>query len=311
MARAQQPARALRIGFLTGSDDAHDMRTNLASLEKGLRERGYVEGKSPVWDKRFARGRYDELPSLLAELIRGKPDVIVVGGGTATDVARKATSDVPLVMVVSADPIASGLVGNLARPGGNLTGVTSTSGESGAKRFELLLDLAPRARRVGYLVNPGNPTVTESSGKRIAEDFKRERNVDAVRFDARSPVEIETAFQQMKQGRIDAVIVPPDSFLAQQHGQIAELAISHRLPSMGGLLSYAASGGLGAYGANYPQLYYQAASYVDKIARGAKPGELPIARADILEFWVNRQTAGKLGLPISRTVLLRANNVLQ
>jgi putative ABC transport system substrate-binding protein len=310
-ARSQQKARLLRIGFLTGSGDTPQVRSNLAGLERGLRELGYVEAKSPIWEKRFARGHYEELPSLLAELIRAKPDVIVVAGGTATAVARKAISDVPLVMVVSADPIASGLVSNLAHPGGNLTGVTSSAGGSGAKTLEFLLDLSPRVRRAGYLLNPDNPTFNDSAIQRMADDLKRVRNVDVIRFRARTESDVVNVFQQMNKSRIDGLIVPPDSFFEQQHRQIAELAITHNLPSTGGLLSYAASGGLGAYGANYPQLYYQAASYVDKIARGAKPGDLAVSMENVLEFWVNQRTAGLLGVPISETVLLRANKILQ
>jgi putative ABC transport system substrate-binding protein len=310
MARAQTPSRVVRIGFLSGAGELSETRSNLAALEKALGELGYGPG-SIRWEKRFAEGRYDRLGLLAEELVALRPDIILLAGGTATDVARKAIKGIPMVMVLSADPVASGFVSNLARPGGTLTGVTSTSAETGAKRIELLLDLAPKLRRIVYVYNPANPTYSDAGFGRVAEPFKRERNIDIDKIGARTPEQIDEAFRKIRQGGFDAVVVPADSFLAQQHEQIAALSLAARLPSVGALLSYAKSGGLAAYGANYDELYRQAASYIDKIARGAKPGDLAVARADVVEAWVNQRTADSLGLRIPQTVMLRIANVIQ
>ena len=311
-ARPQPRSRILKVGLLNGGADSEDTQANLAGMAQRLAGLGYVEGRSITWERRFAGGEYSRLPALAEELIRMRPDLILVSGGTATDVMRQATSTIPLVMIVAADPLKSGWVKSLARPGGNLTGITQTSGDAGLKRAELLLEIAPQTRRIGVFMNPDNPTFRTAAPTTSGpvEAFARARNTELLRFELSSASDIVPTFTEMAARGVGALIVPPDSFFAKQHARIATLALERHWPSVGGLLSYATRGGLAAHGANYPELYRQAAVYIDKIARGAKPGDIPIAQADIQEVWINRRTAGALSLVIPEVVLLRATRVV-
>lgn len=307
-AAAQAPRKVIRIGYLT---DAHDFPAGARDiLEKGLRELGYLEGKSFVWETRFAKARIEQVPSLAAELVALNVDIIVAGGSQATRAAKDTTSKIPVVMITSGDPVARGLVPSLAHPGGNVTGVTSNLSHPVAKRLDILCELAPKSRRVGYLTFPGTLGGQEIF-EAAADLARRERNVELVQFPASSPMEIEIAFKRMKQSNVDSSLVGTALPFIAQEKKIADLARALRLPSVASFRSYATAGGLATYADDYVHLYYRAATYIDKIAKGARPGDLPVGQHDKYELWLNQRTAKLLGITIPERLLLRASNVIQ
>jgi len=274
-----------------------------------MTELGYVEGKNLLIEWRFANGEYDRLPGLAAELVRSRVDVILALGPPGAIAAQKATTAIPIVFVVSSDPVAAGLVKSLARPGGNVTGLLNLGGDLGAKHLEMLVTIVPKLARVAVLVNPANPANTAAlKTVQVAAEKVRVQVLPAM---AQSAREIETAFSTMRADGVGAVMVALDPLFIQQGHQIAEQALKHRLPSIFANREYAEAGGLMSYGQNQVEIYQRAAVYVDKILKGAKPGDLPVEQPTKLELIINARVAKALGLTIPQVLLISAEKVVQ
>jgi putative ABC transport system substrate-binding protein len=300
----QPPGRAGRIGLLG------DVPSFLAdAFRQGLRELGYVEGQNIAIEYRASEWKYERLPALATDLVRLKVDVIVAASPPATEAARRATSTIPIVFTVSGDPVAEGFVASLARPGGNLTGLATTSPEVVGKQLEMLKAVVPKVSRVAVLHNPSQQS--HPLALRQAEDAARALGVQLHILGARTPSEIEAAFAAMSTQRAGGVLVLRDAMFRAQRAQIVALAAKSRLPAIYGLREEAEAGGLIAYGASVPQLYRRAATYVDKILKGAKPADLPVEQPTKFELVINLTTAKKLGLTIPSSLLLQADEVLQ
>ena len=308
LAEAQQPKKIPRIGYLTASS----LSANAARIEafrQGLRELSYVEGKNIVIEWRSADGKFDRLPALAAELVRLKVAVIVTSGGALTRRAKEATSTIPIVMTNDPDPVGDGFVASLARPGGNITGLSTFVPELSGKRLEILREVVPKLSRVAVL---GSSTATgyAQTLKEIeaaAKAFKMQLQF----LDVKHANDIETAFRAASEGRAQGVLTLNSAILGSQRAQIVELAIQERLPVMYHQNDFVEAGGLMFYGANVPDLSRRAASYVDKILKGAKPADLPIERPTKFELVINLKAAKALGLTIPQSVLLRADHVIE
>ncbi len=267
-----------------------------------------VEGQDIAIESRWAEGKHDRLPALAADLVRSKVDVIVVGSGAATQAAQQATRTIPIVMSTVADPVGSGLVASLARPGGNVTGLTIMSTDLAGKQLQLLREVVPKVSRVAFLRNPDNPS--SAAGLREAEAAARGLGVRLQTLEARNPQEIDSAFAAMTRERAGALLILPDGIFLSQRRQIAELAVKRRLPSIDGRTEYAEAGGLMAYSANFFDLQRRAATYVDKILKGAKPADLPVAQPTKFELVINLRTAKAIGLTIPPSLLQRADQII-
>ena len=305
---AQQPGKVWRVGFLSPTSASVNPQYTGAFL-KGMRDLGYVEGKNLVIEWRYADGKYDRLPGLAAELVQLKVDVIVAAGSPAISAAQKATTTIPIVMATTGDPVGSGFVKSLARPGGNITGLSNMAGDTGAKLVELLHSAVAKGSRVAVLVTPTSTTygaIVES-----VQAGAQRAGVKTLVAEASSPQEIENAFSMIARENADAVIVVAASLFDLQKRQIAELALKYRIPSMFGNRANVEAGGLMSYGRRLTDNYRRAASYVDKILKGAKPGDLPVEQPVWFELVVNLKTAKALGLTIPQSLLLRADEVIQ
>jgi putative ABC transport system substrate-binding protein len=307
---AQQQGKVWRVGFLSqrGRPDSLDSDV-FGAFPRGMRELGYVEGKNLVIEWRFADGKVERLPSLASELVQMKVDVIVTNGTPATSAAQKATTTIPIVFGSAGDPVGSGLIKSLARPGGNITGFTNISGELGPKHLEMLRGMVPKLSRVAVLVNPANPAHTTIL-KNVQAAAQR-AGVRMLSVEARNPQEIENAFSTMSRENAGAVIMEPDGDLNRQLHRIAELAAKHRLPSIHLDREYAEAGGLMSYGPSFADRYRRAATYVDKILKGAKPGDLPVEQPTKFELVINGKTAKALGLTIPKPLLISADKVIE
>jgi putative ABC transport system substrate-binding protein len=303
----QSRQRPHRIGFL-GAESASGYGANLQSLRAGLRELGYVEGRDLAIEFRWADGQYARLAGLAEELVRSKVEIIVTHGVPGTTAAKRATKLVPIVMASAGDAAATGLVTNLARPEGNVTGSTFFAPEVGAKRLDLLKEALPGLRRAAYLSVEGNPITArlrpplESSAKAL--------QVELLALTVRDAREIPAALSQAASEGADAVVVPEYSLLRATAAEVARLAEKHRLPSIG-FPEFAAAGGLVGYGPDDAALYRRAAVFIDKLLKGAKPGELPVERASTFELIVNRGTAKRLGIVVPERFLVRADRVIE
>ena len=304
---AQAPVKVPRIGFLSLLSLTADPR--LEAFLQGLRELGYVDGQTVAIEFRFAEGKPERLPALAAELARLKVDVIVTTAPASTEAAKRATSTIPIVFAVSGDPVAVGLVASVARPGGNITGLASIAPEVVGKQLELLKEVAPKISRVAILQNPSNPG--HPVVLRQAETAARVLGVQLHTAQARTPPEIDAAFAAMRGQHVDGVLVVRDALVLAQRRQIAALAAKSRLPAVYGFRENAEAGGLMAYGANVPLMYRRAATYVDKILKGAKPADLPVEQPTKFELIINLKTARALGLTIPKSLLQRADEVIQ
>ena len=307
---AQAPAASLpRIGFLGVSTPAA-WTSRVDSFRAGLRDLGYVEGSNIVIEFRFAQGQYDRLPELAAELVRLKVDVIVTHAAPGALAAKQATANnpIPVVMTNVGDAVGSGIVENLARPGGNITGDTFFVTELVAKRLEVLKNAIPQVRRVAVLANPDNAATAQYL--QGMESAAKNLNVALVMFHARGSGDLEGAFAAMAKQSVDALTVIEDVVFIASFKRIAELAVKQRLPSIS-FIEYADAGGLFGYGANYLALYRRAAVFVDKILKGAKPGDIPIERPTTFEFVINTKTAKALGLTLSSATRLRADREIE
>ena len=303
-AEAQQTERVYRIGFLRAPQPP---RQWVEAFQQGLRARGYIDGRNVVIEYRFTDGSGDELSRLAVELVRLNVDVILASGAPAAFAARSATTKVPIVFAGVYDPPEIGLVTSLARPGGNVTGLSHTSADLGGKRLELLKELVPKLKRVAILWRPANPTNLVQ--KKAAEVAARAAGVDTKSVPVQDPNQFGSAFEDAR--GVDALMQMDDPFFTTHHRQLAELAVRSRLPVIAGLRQYVEAGGLMSYGADYPDLYGRAAVYIDKILKGAKPRDLPIEQASKFELVINLKTAKALGLTIPQSLLLRADRVIE
>ena len=307
---AQQPATTIpRIGFLGVATPAA-WTTRVEALQAGFRDLGYVEGRTIAIEYRFAQGQYDRLPELAAELVRLKVDVIVTHSGLGAAAAKRATAtnQIPVVMTNIGDAVGLGLVASLARPGGNITGDTFFTAEITAKRLELLKDAFPHVRRMAVLANPDSAVV--ASSLQSLEVTAKALNVTLQRFDVRDPDALDGTFIAMARDNLDGLVVVEDVKLISNFRKIADGAIRLRLPSIG-FVDYADAGGLFGYGADFRALYRRVAVFVDKILKGAKPGDIPIERATKFEFVINARTAKALGLAIAPATRLRADRLVE
>jgi putative ABC transport system substrate-binding protein len=307
---AQQAGKVPRIGFLSpGSLAEPRMRPYLEAFRQGLRELGYVEGQNIAIEFRWAEEKYDRLPALAAELARLNLDVIVAMTVPAIKAAKEATRTIPIIMAAVVDPVATGLVANLARPGQNVTGLAMMAPELTGKQLEILKEIVPKLSRVALLWNPANPG--NAPQLRAAREAARVLGVRFQFLEARSPSAIDAAFGVMTRERAEGVIVLVDSMLTSHGKHIADLAEKHHLPAVYGLPDLAKTGGLIAYGVDVPALFRRTARYVDKILKGAKPGDLPIEQPTTFELVINLKTAKALGLTIPPSLLLRADKVIE
>ena len=308
LAGAQQPKKVPRIGFLAVAPlSTFSARTE--AFRQGLRELGYVEGKNIVIEWRSAEGQVDRLPTLAAELVSLKVDIIVTGSGTVTRPVKEATSTIPIVMALDNDPVGNGYAASLARPGGNVTGLSSLSVDTTGKQLELLKDTIPKLSRVavfGTSTNPGNAQALKEI-ELAAGAFK----VQFQYLDVLESKDIETAFRTAAKGRANAVVVLGSPVNFNNRTLVAELAVKSRLPVIHSNTEYVDAGGLMTYGPNYPDLYRRAATYVDKILKGRKPAELPIEQPMKFEFAINLKPAKQIGLTIPPNVLARADRVIR
>jgi putative ABC transport system substrate-binding protein len=306
-ARAQVPARVFRIGLLGGSTPTSvEARHVWRGFFQGLQDLGYVEGQNTVFEGRYYGDNLDQLPALAAELVRLQVDVILAAAPPAPEAARRATSTIPIVMANHADPVGSGLVASIARPGGNVTGLSMQSPDMRVKQLELLKEILPRLTRVAFLRNPAIPLDV-----RELEAAARSLGIRAQMVEARAPNEIEGAFRAAREERAGALSVLAGSMFFAHRALIAELAVKSRLPTVYLLREHAEAGGLLTYGIDVRDSFRRAAGYVDRILRGAKPGDLPIEQPTKFELVINLKTAKALGLSIPRSVLLRADQVIE
>jgi ABC-type uncharacterized transport system substrate-binding protein len=307
---AQPAGKVPRVAYLTPwSDSDPGRQRGLEAFRQGLRELGYVEGQNIAIESRSAEGKDDRLPALAADLVRSKVDVIVATSGAATKAAQQATRTIPIVMSLVNDPVGSGLVASLARPGGNVTGLTIMAPDLMAKRLELLKEVVPKLSRVALLQNPDNPA--SAAQLREAKAAARALGVQPQTLEARNPQEIEGAFAAMIRERAGALLILSDAIFFTQRRQIAELTAKGRLPSIIGTRDYPDAGGLMAYGPNFLDLERRAATFVDRILKGAKPGDLPVEQPTKFELVINLKTAKALQLTIPPSVLGRATQLIE
>jgi putative ABC transport system substrate-binding protein len=310
MVFAQEQSKVRRIGYLAARSRSTPSNPDVYydAFVQGMRELGYVEGKNLVIEWRFADGRYDLLPALAAELVRMNVEIIVTHSTPATEALHRATKTTPIVTYV-VDPVQSGFAVSLARPGGNVTGLSSMSVDVSVKQVELLKTMIPSLSRVAVLVNPGSPASSailegvQAAGQHVG--------IKVLPMYARTPEDVERAVDKVKREHAGALIVATDSFFILHGRQIAELATKNRIPSMFMYRKDVAAGGLISYGLDFVEQYRRTATYVDKILKGAKPAELPIEQPTKIHLAINRKTAKLLGLAIPQELLLRADEVIE
>ncbi|MGH8691882.1 MAG: ABC transporter substrate-binding protein [Burkholderiales bacterium] len=300
-----------RVGFIVSatSPQVFTASGRTEAFLQGMRELGYAEGRNLVVDWRYAEGKYERLIEIATDLVQLKVDVIVATASPAIRAAQKATSTIPIVMVATADPLGSGFVASLARPGGNTTGLSSGSTIVSAKHIELLMTAVPRLSNVGVLGDPGS-----SSLPAILEELRsaaKKLGLKLVRADVKTPQEIEAAFGVMKRERVDGLIVVQAPLTVANRRQITELAAKLQIPAIYGTRDYTETGGLMSYGTNLLENYRRAAAYVDKIFKGAKPGDLPVEQPTKFELVINLKAAKALGLTIPPDLLLRAEELIR
>jgi putative ABC transport system substrate-binding protein len=307
---AQQPPKIRRIGLLFLLSRQSALETGrYAAFTEGMRELGYVEGKNLAIERRYADGKPERLPGLAAELINLKVEVLVTAGTVATGAAQKATTTIPIVMANASDPVGSGFVKSLAHPEGNITGLSSLTADASPKYLELLRSVAPKLSRIALLMNPGNSSHLVT--RKHLEVAAQRINVTILPVQAQSPAEIDQAFPEIVKEKARAIIVAPDSFFAQQRRQIAALATANNLLSISARREYVEAGFLLSYGQSSGHNFRRAAAYVDKVFKGAKPGELPVEQPTHFELFMNGTTAKKLGIKIPTELLVRVDKVIE
>ena len=304
----QHPAKVARIGVL-GATSAASFTGFVDELRAGLRDLGYAEGKNIIIEYRWADGNYERLPVLARELIQIRVDVIVAATPPAVQAAQRATSTIPIVMVASGDPLGSGFVTSLSRPGGNITGLSNINMDLSRKYLELLRIAVPKLSRVAVLMNTNHPN--HPNMLKNVQLGAKTMGVNVLPIEANSAKQIEAAFGTMARERSGALIVLPDPLFRNQARQIAELAIKSRLPTISWYRGLVEAGGLMSYGHNNAEQFRRAATYIDKILKGVKPGELPVEQPMKLELFINRKTAKVLGLTIPQSLLISATKVIE
>jgi len=309
LAAEAQPARRIRIAILETSAPDPARVAWWDSFRQRMRELGYVEGQNVAFETRFAEGRVERLPTLAAQLVKMKVDVIVTGGTVAAQAAKRATTSIPIVMATGADQVGLGIVASLARPGGNVTGVTSFTAELSGKRLALLKDVVPRLSRAAFLLVEGD--ATSGTSLRDAQAAAGALDLSVSVFSVRRPFDFERAFSDMARDRVEGVIIPSLAVYFGERKRLADLALKHHLPNIGGGKEYADTGLLMSYGVNYPEQFRRVAVYVDKILKGTKPADLPIEQPTKFELVINLKTAKALGLTIPPSLLQRADEVIQ
>jgi ABC-type uncharacterized transport system substrate-binding protein len=301
----EQATKVFHIGFLR--PDAPDFL--LDAFRDGLRDLGYIEGKNIVIEQRWASGHYDKLPALADELVRMKVDIIVTSATPGAMAAKRATNTIPIVIASSADPVASGIVASLAHPGANITGLTLMNDELAIKRLEILKETVPRVSRVAVLWSTSNPTYA-----RMLENMKAAAPLIKLQLEVvkvASPEQLDQALSEVKKSHADAMFVFEDPVFRANSSRIVEFAGKNRLPTVYGGSEFVHGGGLMAYGPSHADMFRRAAGYVDRILRGAKPGDLPIEQPTSFELVVNLKTAKALGITIPQSILLRADEVIR
>ena len=310
---AQQPAKVARVGYLViGALESPATRLRIDSFRQGLRELGYIEGQNIVIDYRAADGRIERLPGLASELVRAKPDIIVAVATAAARAAKQATSTIPIVATAMGEPVNDGLVASLARPGGNMTGTAFLGPELVPKRLELIKESVPNASRVAGLWHSG--AFSERTTNDMLDQAKaaaRSLGLQLHLTRVQGPDELTSAFAAIAKERVDALVVFPSPMLYSERDRIVELSAKNRLPAIFNARESVEIGGLMAYGASLDELNRRAATYVDKILKGAKPADLPVEQPTTFELAINLRTAKSLGLTIPQTVLFRADHVIR
>ena len=309
-ADAQQPPKVARIGLLSPFSPS-DAALWHQAFRRGLHDLGWVEGKNISIEYRYAEGRNDRLPDLAADLVRLKVDIIVASISTDALAAKNATRAIPIVVASAGDPVGSGLVESLGRPGGNITGLSQIAPELAGKRLELLKEIVPKLSRVAVLWNPQNPASSSTLSWNEMQLPARELGVQLHSLEVRSSNDFAKALQDATRARAGALTIMPDPLFAGNLKRIADLAVKRRLPSIFHLTEFVDSGGLMAYGPNRSDMFRRAASYVDKILKGAKPADLPVEQPTKFELVINGKTAKALGLTIPPSVMIRADEVIQ
>jgi len=307
-AQAQQVKKAPRIGFLAITSP-RDMSLRMAAFRHGLRELGYIEGKTIVVDDRYAEGKLDRLRSMTAELVQLKADVIVTSGPIGTRTAKEATATLPIVMAYDNDPVASGFVASLARPGGNITGLSTHYPEITGKQLELLKEIVPKMSHLAVLGDSSEPFTAQSlkETERAAKAF----GVQLQYLDVKDPKDVKSALEDARKSRADAAVVLASAIFISQRSQLAELAVKNRLPAVYQASEYVEAGGLMTYGASITDLFRRAATYVDRILKGAKPADIPVEQPTTFELIINLKAAREIGLTIPPNVLARADRVIR
>jgi putative ABC transport system substrate-binding protein len=308
VAEAQQPKKVHRLGYLTGTSvSANSAR--IEAFRQGMRKLGYMEGENIVIEWRSAEGKGNRLPALAAELVRLKVDIIITGGPTSNRAAKEATSSIPIVMAFDNDPVGNGLVASLARPGGNMTGLSTLAPEISGKQVELLKEIVPRLSRVAVLgisTNPGNSQSLKEM-ELVAGAF----GVKLQYLDVLGPKDIDTAFRAASNGRVGAVLVLAGSIFNSHRSQVVELALKNRLPAIYPYPEFVQDGGLMTYSVSITDLFRRAATYADKILKGAKPADLPVEQPTKFELLINLKAAKQIGLTIPPNVLARVDRVIK
>ena len=308
-ARAQQPAMPV-IGFL-GGPSRSTYAENIAAIHNGLKQSGYVEGQNLAVEHRWAEGQYDQLPALAADLVNRRVNVIITLGGPPPALAAKtATSTIPIVFHMGADPVQLGIVASLGRPGGNITGATMLAVALEAKRLALVREMAPTATLIGMLINPHNPQARVQV-REVQEAAGRAIGLDVLFLNVSSERDVETAFSELAEKRAGGLIIGSDAYIANMFAQNASLSARHRIPAIGGSGEFARAGGLMGYGTNVADIYRQAGVYAGRILKGEKPADLPVTQPTKFELVINLKTAKALGSTVPTTLLVRADEVIE
>ena len=308
---AQPQGKVWRVGFLAGGARPLSIEASVyGGFTKGMRELGYIEGKNFAMEWRFAEGKYEHFPELTSELVRAKVDVIVSSASAAINSIKKTTSTIPIVFAPSnVDPVAAGHVASLARPGGNITGLASLNSDLSPKQLELLRTAASKVAHVAIMVNPDNPSYAVIV--KNAQVAGEKLGIKILAVEARTPGDIARGFATITRERAQALIVPNEAVFFVQQRQIAALALKHKLLSIFGNREYVEAGGLMSYGQPLNEFLRRAATYVDKIFKGANPGDLPVEQPTIFELFINGKTAKALGLTIPQSLLISADKVIE
>ena len=300
--------REMRVVGYLGARSSGESASLVASLLQGMNETGYVEGKDLTIEYRWAEGHYDRLPALAADLVARKVDVIVAQSDASALAAKRTTSTLPIVFIAG-NPVGAGLVASLARPGGNLTGVSLLTTGLMAKRLELISELVPRGRVMALIVNPNNPATERQT--RDAQEAAHAKGIQLHTLNAGTSSEIDTAFASLAQLQASALVVGADAFFTAQREQLVALALHHAVPAIFALREFVASGGLISYAASLTSVYRQAGIYAGNIINGAKPADLPVEQPTKFELVINMKTAQALGLTVPQSVLIRADEVIE